>query len=192
MGVDITTPGENIFTTDATNSYWETFTYNLVNGGGMYYSRHGATSGAAPINLGVMALMLQMKPDLTTTQARAIIISTAISDQFTGLTPNNSWGYGKINVFLALERLCQQYHGLDVSSQVSVVRDAAHNTVTLTNQGNAFIPGPISFVVDNLAVVNDGQGLNPGQSASVQLSFTGSSATPNTSFTSRVLSGTVR
>jgi len=102
-GVDITTPGGNTFAAYGLNSYWETFTTNLIKGGEGYYGRQSATSGASPILLGAAALMLQIDPQLTESQARQIIHSTAISDKYTGTTPNPTWGSGKLNILGALD-----------------------------------------------------------------------------------------
>lgn len=46
--------------------------------------------------------MLQVDPKLTATEARQIIHNTAVSDKFTGATPNQLWGLGKINILGAL------------------------------------------------------------------------------------------
>jgi hypothetical protein len=159
MGIDMTTPGQNVFAAYATNSYWETFRFNLVQDGGGFYGKQGATSGASPILLGAVALMLQIKPDLTSDQARALLHSTATSDSFTGATLNDTWGYGKINVKAALDSLCATYQGADVSGGVKVVRGGLRRnpatgrfvqTVTLTNTGASQLPGPLSLVMDNL------------------------------------------
>ena len=118
-GVDLTAPGENIFGTYATNSAWalrpgkdtEYVTNRgwFIQGGGGRYVRQAATSGAAPIVAGAVALMLEMKPDLTSDQARALLTTSAISDENTGHTPKYHWGHGKINVRGALDRLCKLY-----------------------------------------------------------------------------------
>jgi minor extracellular serine protease Vpr len=101
-GVDITTPGGNLFAAYGLNTYWETFQFNLIKGGEGYYGRQSATSGASPILTGAVALMLQMDPSLTSNQARQIIHDTAISDKYTGTTPNQLWGSGKLNILGAL------------------------------------------------------------------------------------------
>jgi hypothetical protein len=107
--LDVVAPGETIFATYATNSYWATFRSALVLDGGGHYGRQGATSGASPIAVGAIALMLQMKPDLTSDQARDLLNTAATSDRDTGATPNDNWGHGKINVRVALDRLCALY-----------------------------------------------------------------------------------
>jgi minor extracellular serine protease Vpr len=159
IGVAVTTPGENLFATIASNSYWETFDFNAVNDGGGYYSRQGATSGASPITLGAVALMLQMKPDLTEAQAKTLLTTTATSDSFTGTTPNNNWGAGKINIKAALDSLCTNYQGSNVSSQVNVVRGGFRRNpatghfgqvITVTNTSGSTLAGPLSFVMDSV------------------------------------------
>ena len=105
LGVDIVTPGENVFAAYATTSYWSTYRFNLVQGGGGYYGRQGATSGAAPIAAGAAALMLQLNPMLTSEDARALLRSTATADGNTGATPNINWGYGKLSIPALVDRL---------------------------------------------------------------------------------------
>ena len=55
--------------------------------------------------VGAVALMLELRPNLTATQARQILRSTAIPDSFTGETPNGDWGFGKLDVLGALNAL---------------------------------------------------------------------------------------
>jgi hypothetical protein len=61
-----------------------------------------AVSAASPIVTGVVALMLQMNPNLDATQVKEILQQSARTDQFTGTTPNTHWGYGKIDALEAL------------------------------------------------------------------------------------------
>lgn len=108
-GVDLSAPGHNCFASYAPNSYWATFQFNLIQDGGGWYGRAGATSASAPIVLGAVALMLELNPGLTTRQVRAILRETGVSDEFTGILPNADWGFGKLDVFEALaavEALC--------------------------------------------------------------------------------------
>jgi hypothetical protein len=107
LGIAVTAPGENIFASYGTTSYWETFQFNLIQGGGGWYGRQGATSGASPIAVGAAAMMLQLNPALTSEAFNALITKTASRDGFTGRTPNIDWGYGKINILGAIEKMCQ-------------------------------------------------------------------------------------
>ncbi len=102
--------------------------------------------------------MLQIKPDLTSDEARTILHNTATADSFAGAVPNHTWGFGKINVKAALDSLCATYQGTDVTSQVQIRRtgfrrirrrDIFVETVTIKNTGPA-ISGPVSLVLDGL------------------------------------------
>ena len=63
------------------------------------------TSMASPVVAGVIGLWLQASPLLSSNQAKYIIQQTAIRDNFTGITPNNSYGYGKINAYGGIKLL---------------------------------------------------------------------------------------
>ena len=77
----------------------------MIQDSGGWYIRGGATSGAAPVVVGAVALMLELKPDLTADQVRAILRDTAVTDAATGTIPNLDWGYGKLNLSGAIEVL---------------------------------------------------------------------------------------
>ena len=55
------------------------------------------TSMAAPHVTGAVALMLEANPKLDPAQARAYLQQSSRADGHTGLVPNVSWGYGKLN-----------------------------------------------------------------------------------------------
>lgn len=221
LGIAFTAPGQNIFATYATNSYWETFRFNLIQDGGGWYGRQGATSGASPIAVGAAALMLQAKPDLTSDQARALLTNTATADGFTGSTPNNNWGYGKINIKGALDALCSTYEGVDVSPQTRVTRGGLRRNpangnflqiVTVKNTGPGTLQGPLSLALDGLksgVILANAAGataclaplspyltassaaLSSGQSVSMTVELS-NPANQAMTYTTRVLSGSVR
>ncbi len=65
------------------------------------------TSAAAPHTAGALALLLQLAPDLTPSQAKTRLQQGASTDSQTGIVPGNSWGYGKLNAFRAAEPFLQ-------------------------------------------------------------------------------------
>ncbi|MFN8310570.1 MAG: S8 family serine peptidase [Chitinophagales bacterium] len=110
---DITAPGMAVVS--AVNSYDPSF---LPSGGDYssvvssyfdslmmrkrYYAALSGTSMASPACSGIVALLLQIKPNLTPAQIKNILAKTAIIDTFTGnlnTTGSNIWGHGKINAY---------------------------------------------------------------------------------------------
>lgn len=63
--------------------------------------RHGismGTSFAAPHVTGAVALLLSTNRNLDAVQLREMLTNAARQDSFTGSTPNNRWGYGKLRL----------------------------------------------------------------------------------------------
>jgi hypothetical protein len=107
LGVDISAPGDRVITTYGPDTYWATFRHNLIQGGNGVYGIASAVSAASPIVVGIIALMLEMKPDLDAVQVKEILHQSARSDNFTGTTPNTHWGYGKVDALNALTIISQ-------------------------------------------------------------------------------------
>jgi hypothetical protein len=180
-GVDITTPGGNLFAAYGLNTYWETFQFNLIKGSKGYYGRQSATSGASPILLGAVALMLQMDPNLTSNQARQIIHNTAISDSFTGKTPNQLWGSGKINILGALDAtaaLLNTAPGLNTTSinfgTQKVKTESAPQNIVFSNGGtdplgigSVTLTGTSYLIKSN----NCGASVAPGGNCTIAVAF---------------------
>ncbi len=66
------------------------------------YFRAGGTSAAGPVVAGVAALYLQKNPTADYLEVKKAILACPKTDSFTGIVPNNSWGYGKIDAFSTL------------------------------------------------------------------------------------------
>ncbi len=81
-----------------------------TNGHTYYYAMFSGTSMSGPAVSGIVAMMLQLKPNLTPASALDIIRTTAIKDIYTTQLPqgpNNRWGSGKINAYGAVKKLVQ-------------------------------------------------------------------------------------
>jgi minor extracellular serine protease Vpr len=68
-----------------------------------YFGAFSGTSMASPQVTGIVALMLQQNPTLTNEQIRTALHNTAVNDSATGNTPNNFYGFGKVNALAALQ-----------------------------------------------------------------------------------------
>ena len=68
-----------------------------------YYIYNMGTSMSAPHVTGTIALMLQANPDLTPEQTREIIQSSADTDSYMGLLPNNTYGAGRLNALKCVQ-----------------------------------------------------------------------------------------
>ena len=64
--------------------------------------RNGGTSMASPVVAGIAALYLERCGQATYQDFIDDIHATAYTDQFTGVVPNNDYGYGKIHALNAL------------------------------------------------------------------------------------------
>ena len=64
---------------------------------GVHWITYGTSMAAAHV-AGGLALLLQQNPNLTPASARALLVSRARTDAYTGTVPNASWGYGKFDL----------------------------------------------------------------------------------------------
>ncbi len=99
---DITAPANLIAA--AANSFNKNFDPDLEvdkiakeNGGNWSFDIRRGTSIASPIVAGIVALMLEINPQLDPSGIKDLLIDLSDQDNFTGAVPNNLWGYGKIN-----------------------------------------------------------------------------------------------
>lgn len=75
-------------------------------------ARHGGTSAAAPIGAGILALVLQVRPDLTWRDVQHLCINTGVvvngddpdwDTTFAGRPYNHKYGYGKLDSWAIVE-----------------------------------------------------------------------------------------
>ena len=103
LGTTVSVPGNTNIGPYAPRSYFASVRFPVVQGGDSPYGTLGAVSGAAPVLLGIVALMLEADPTLDAAQVKAFLQDTAREDAFTGPTPNPEWGYGKVDALAAVE-----------------------------------------------------------------------------------------
>ncbi len=96
--LNICAPGNVIFTTNSHNPDNSNF--------GGYWGVSG-TSFSAPHAAGAIALLLQLDPSITTRELVKVLQQGANHDVYTGNTPNNSWGGGKLRILNSLQLMPQ-------------------------------------------------------------------------------------
>ena len=110
---DITAPGSAIISLrdrdvyTSANSRWidDDGTWNA--GDAHYYIMQG-TSMACPVVAGSAALLLDRDPCLTPAEIYSDLRSNTASDTYTGVVPNSTWGYGKLDVKAAMSGITVQ------------------------------------------------------------------------------------
>lgn len=96
---DLTAPGYGVMSTFSEDS--RLYTSNVwIAEDNVHRIRFGTSAAAAHV-AGALALLLQQNPGLTPATARSLILTKTRTDSFTGPVPNNSWGYGKLDLNLA-------------------------------------------------------------------------------------------
>ena len=105
IGVDFAAPGEVLYAAYSPNTFYSRFAFNTLQGSNGLYGIQNAVSAAAPLTTGVIALLLELKPDLTQAEVKDILQLSARQDSFTGDVPNNCWGHGKLDAFAAAEEV---------------------------------------------------------------------------------------
>jgi len=73
-------------------------TFVEING----YIRAGGTSASSPVVAGVAALYLERYPAASFREVKTAITACPMVDSFTGIVPNTTWGYGKVDAFATL------------------------------------------------------------------------------------------
>ena len=139
-GVDVCAPGNTVFTTYSPTSYYSAFRFNQILGGGGFYGAQSAVSAAAPQVTGIIALMLELDPNLDALTVKSILQSTGRRDAFTGNTPNASWGYGKVDAVAALNEV----ESLDRPEVRSVKLNVLKGKLTIN--GSGYVSGTQVFV----------------------------------------------
>ncbi|TNE79588.1 MAG: T9SS type A sorting domain-containing protein [Bacteroidetes bacterium] len=135
---DIMAPGVHI--QSAYNRFafrpWDIASLSAItqfNGGENYYGVASGTSMAGPFVTGVVALMLQNKPDLSPEDALSIIHLSGEENGFSGTLPNNTYGYGILNAYKAvlLSQEALSADQPDAPAEFAVWPNPAKNEVSL-------------------------------------------------------------
>lgn len=99
---EITAPGRA--TASALSSDDQSVAPTLTLPGGEHVLKNG-TSMSSPATAGAAALLFQEDGSLSGTRVKDLFANQATVDDFTGATPNNTWGHGKLDVLRAMAEL---------------------------------------------------------------------------------------
>ncbi len=95
-----------------------------------HIAESGTSFSSAQVS-GAAAIMLGADPFLTLGEIRADLQNGARSDSFTGTTPNNVWGYGKLTLDATLALFADLVHkGTDPATTLPALHGAVGNTYT--------------------------------------------------------------
>jgi subtilisin family serine protease len=98
---EVVAPGAWICAALSEDAGWQS---TFVHPDGVHSMELG-TSMAAPHVSGTIALMLSVDPDLTPSDIRGVLTSTATQDGRTGSVPNPLWGWGKLDAAAAVQEV---------------------------------------------------------------------------------------
>jgi subtilisin family serine protease len=101
---DITAPGNVIvssvssFDQNYPSTNWRVVAQVVGPNGGLWrFAKMQGTSMSSPMAAGIIALWLEVNPNLTPNQIKHYMNDNSYTDVFTGSVPNNVWGWGKID-----------------------------------------------------------------------------------------------
>jgi hypothetical protein len=107
---DISAPGENIIS--SFNSFAKEnitpVTTTSFNGKNYEFIKLSGTSMSAPMVTGVVSLILEANPNLSSAEVKELILGSARTDNLTGtIGPEGDvrWGYGKLDAYRAIQAL---------------------------------------------------------------------------------------
>jgi subtilisin family serine protease len=125
MKPDISAPGNVVasaFSSFDQFSPREAIVANVERNGKRYpFGVYEGTSMASPMVCGAVALLLQVNPKLTVDQVKSILQQTARKDDFTTATDNDTWGWGKLNVYDAIKKAIEITGRTDEAEAMPVI-----------------------------------------------------------------------
>lgn len=102
----------------------------------------GGTSMSSPATSGIIAMLLQIDPQLSPSEIKELFRKSAIKDAFTGTIPeggSTTWGFGKVNTTGAIRELLSPvtgvHYALSESSSAILYPNPGYNRFTFFREG---------------------------------------------------------
>lgn len=130
---DVAAPGSVIMSQMSTGSAPDP--RDIPQGGG--YRAMSGTSMSAPVVTGLVALILQDKPDARVADVKALLFQRARADAFTGAVPNSSYGHGKVD-----------------ADSLSDVVSPTPSLTSVSREGTTLVLRGANFAVSGAVLVN--------------------------------------
>lgn len=143
---EISAPGNSIisaissYTNQFSGSYTKTISFN---GRDYKFAALSGTSMSSPFTAGVVALILQANPYLTSHQVKQILIESARNDEFTAAAGVERFGYGKVDAYHAVMQALQTVgveELVSTETKVSVFPNPSSGSLYVTTQSNEPLP----------------------------------------------------
>lgn len=139
---DIAAPGVSVASAVShfTDNSFSTASSILFNGTTYKFTRISGTSMSGPVVTGVVALLLDANPYLSSEQVKEIIKITARTDNHTGSIPvggSLQWGAGKVNAYAAIQLALNTINVKEIEEQKFLVYPNP-------SQGKLFIDGELT------------------------------------------------
>ncbi len=144
---DVVATGDGSISSCPSFLYLANPTSNALADGGKHV-RNGGTSMASPVIAGIAALYLEKCPTSTYADFKNDLINNTFQDNYTGVTPNYAFGYGKVDAFKLLNStnfdvtllgdtlICDttvEFSTLENNFQSYLWSDSSSNNTLLTN-----------------------------------------------------------
>jgi hypothetical protein len=142
---DLVAPGSGIISLrdrdvqTSSDMYWID-NDGIIGGEANYYIVQG-TSFAAPIAAGAAILLINRFPNITADELLNALRNNTTKDEYTGSTPNSAYGYGKLNIYSAVndQELLSKY-AIKLNTKVFLEGPYQNGSMNTLLNSNNFIP----------------------------------------------------